>query len=131
VRDEISSADRLRERLKTSLKVAVKARDTIAIAAIRSALGAIDNAEAVDPSPHAPGPTRGRIATARLGVGVGDVARRELSAQEVIEILRAEVSDRYAAAEEYEGLGRTQEASRLRADTAIFASHLDDLMRDS
>jgi uncharacterized protein len=56
------SAENLRERLSRALPVAMKARDRVAVAALRSALSAIANAEAVDPSrspPSAarPGPT--------------------------------------------------------------------------
>ena len=55
-------ADSLRERLSRALPAAMKARDRVAVAALRSALAAIANAEAVDPSrsppPAArPGPT--------------------------------------------------------------------------
>ena len=59
--------DRLRQRLRESLKVALYARDTIVVAALRSAISAIDNAEAVDRA-HARAPIGGPIADARLGV---------------------------------------------------------------
>ena len=42
--------ENLRERLSGALPVAMKARDRVAVAALRSALAAIANAEAVDPS---------------------------------------------------------------------------------
>jgi uncharacterized protein len=52
-----SGADNLRQRLSRALPVAMKARDRVAVAALRSALAAIANAEAVDttrtPSPAA------------------------------------------------------------------------------
>ncbi|MFF2391084.1 hypothetical protein [Nocardia sp. NPDC058114] len=38
----------LRERLRAALKTAMKARDLGAVTALRSALAAIDNAEAID-----------------------------------------------------------------------------------
>jgi uncharacterized protein YqeY len=46
--------DSLRERLSRALPVAMKARDRVAVAALRSALAAIANAEAVDPSRSPP-----------------------------------------------------------------------------
>ena len=95
---------------------AIKARDRNAASALRSALSSIDNAGAVERS----GSTK-----ATLGVGVGDVARRELSEQDMLEILRAEVRERSAAAAEYERLGRGEEARRLRAEAEAIASHLD------
>jgi uncharacterized protein YqeY len=45
-----SGAENLRERLGRALPAAMKARDRVAVAALRSALAAIANAEAVDPS---------------------------------------------------------------------------------
>ena len=41
--------DDLRDRLRRALPVAMKAQDRPAVAALRSTLAAIDNAEAVDP----------------------------------------------------------------------------------
>ncbi len=117
-------ATRLRERLRAALRVALKTRDPIATAALRSAVSAIDNAEAVD-RPPTQGRADGRIAEARLGVGVGDFARRELSATDIIEIIRDEVTDRDSAAADYERRGRTKEATRLRAEAATLSSLLD------
>jgi len=113
----------MRRRLRESLKVALAMHDHIATAAIRSAMSAIDNAEAVDVS-HAP-PPAGTIGDIRLGVGAGEAARRELSAQDVLGVVQAEVSDRRAAAAEYERLGRTGEASRLRAEANALVSVLE------
>jgi uncharacterized protein len=42
-------AGNVRDRLRRALPAAIKAQDTVAVAALRSALAAIDNAEAVDP----------------------------------------------------------------------------------
>jgi uncharacterized protein YqeY len=111
-----TDADRLRERLRAALRAALKTRDPIATAALRSAVSAINNAEAVD-RPHAPGP--------RLGVGAADVRRRELSANDIVEIIRDEVTDRDSAAADYERRGRTKEATRLRAEAATLSSLLD------
>jgi uncharacterized protein YqeY len=128
--DGISLADRLRQGLKATLRVALKARDTTAVAALRSAISAIDNAEAVDRS-LASKPAGGVIAAARLGVGVGDVARRELSRQDVVEILRGEITERTAAAAEYERLGRAEKANRLRAEAIALVPHLDEALHES
>ena len=111
----------MRRRLRESLKVALNARDKVAVAALRSALSAIDNAEAVDRS-HAPAPSGGTIGDVRLGVGAGEVARRKLSTQDVIAVIRAEVLDRTRAAAEYERLGRSDEAGRLRAEATTLLS---------
>lgn len=75
--------DPLQARLRVALREAMKAKDAVAISALRSALSAVGNAEAVAPAePGAPfRPT--------LGVGAADVARRELSLDEASR-LRAE-----------------------------------------
>jgi uncharacterized protein len=120
---------RLRQRLRESLKVAMRAGDSTAIAAFRSAVSAIDNAEAVDLS-NAPGPTGGAIEDALLGVGAGEVARRELSAKDVVEIVRAEVREHAAAAAEYERLGRPEQASRFNAQATALESFLETAVKE-
>ncbi len=106
----------LQQRLRESFTAALKARDAVATAALRSALAAIDNAAAVDAASGSH-PT--------LGVGTRDVARRELSPGEVREIVRREVSDREAAATEYESRAKRDQARRLRAEAAVLAEVLD------
>jgi Yqey-like protein len=101
----------------------MSARDTIAVAALRSAMSALDNAEAVDRS-HAPPPTS-VIGDVRRGVGAAEVSRRELSEQDAVEIVRAEVTERTAAASEYERLGRAEQATRLRAEAAALLTFLE------
>ena len=114
----------LRLRLRESLKVALSARDGIAATAIRSAMAAIDNAGALDAG-RTPAPTGGAMRPVHLGVGAADVPRRELSAQEVIEIVRREVHDRQAAAAQYERLGRAEKAGRLTAEAQALESILE------
>src|SRR6266550_3651045 len=115
----------IRQRLNDSLRAAMKVRDAAAASAFRSAIGAIDNAEAVE-RPQDPAPQTGRVAKTRLGVGVADFARRELSKQDVIEILRAEVADRTLAAAQYERMGRADRAASLRAEEVALLTFLDD-----
>lgn len=121
--------ERLRQRLRESLKVALNARDTIAVAALRSAMSAVDNAEAVDRS-HAPAPSGGTTGDVRLGVGAGEAARRKLSTQDVIEVIRAEVLERTLAAAEYERFDRADEASRLRAEATTLLSFLQTALTE-
>ncbi|MBX6723341.1 MAG: hypothetical protein IRY92_08930, partial [Dactylosporangium sp.] len=86
----------LRQRLQDALPVALKARDRAAVAALRSALAAIANAEAVN-RPAAS--DRGQaIEQTSVGVGVAEVERRVLTADQVEQIVRAEVAERLAAA---------------------------------
>lgn len=114
----------LRQRLRESLKVALQSRDSAGAAAFRSALSSLDNAEAADRS-LAPPPTGGVGGDVRLGVGAGEVVRRTLSAQEVLEVIRAEIRDRLTAAAEYEELGRAEQASSLKAGATALESFLE------
>jgi uncharacterized protein YqeY len=106
------------ERLRVALKSALKAQDRTALSAIRSALAAIDNAGAVQSYSGRPSISRGHIAKAVAGLGAADVARRELVDREILDIIRAEVSERRLAAVEYRRGGRAYEAERLEAEAA-------------
>jgi uncharacterized protein len=127
-------AETLRQRLSRALPAAMKARDRVAVAALRSALAAIANAEAVDPSP-APPPTTGQpdpagaggdapFAGTVAGLGAAEVARRRLTGTQVEEVVRAEVADRETAAADYERAGRVEQAERLRGEAEVLASYL-------
>jgi uncharacterized protein YqeY len=119
-----SEREPLRLRLRVALTRALKTHDSTAVTALRSALGAIDNAESIDPS-HAPKAESGPIAGAVSGLGAGEVVRRALSEREMEDIVRAEVTSRQSAAVEYERLDRSEDAARLRAEAAILGDHLD------
>ncbi len=112
----------LRQRLREALTVAMKARDRVAVAALRSTLAAIDNAEAVD----RPASVDARLAIERIPVGVGaaEVARRVLTEAQVEQIVRAEVAEREAAARDYDGAGRPDRAETLRGEAGVLAAHL-------
>ena len=53
------------------------------------------------------------------------MARRAQDDSEIERIVRAEIADRHSAADEYERLGRTDRADRLRAEAQALVSHLD------
>jgi hypothetical protein len=97
----------------------MKSRDPIARSAIRSALGAIDNAGSVGVNDRDLPGSSGHIAGSVQGLGAGDVLRREMDDGQIIEIVRAEVTSRERAAEEYEGLGWVDEAARLRSECEV------------
>ena len=62
-----------RERMRAALPVAMKARDAVAVAALRATLGAIDNAEAVE---RPVGAERGQaIEQSAVGVGAAEAGR--------------------------------------------------------
>jgi uncharacterized protein YqeY len=86
-----------------------------ATSALRSTLAAIANAEAVDAT-HSSRPA--------LGVGARDVPRRPLSDDEVLAIIRREISEREQAALEFESRGHAERAARLRAEASILEKHV-------
>ena len=120
-------------RLQAALTGALSSRDMIAAAAIRSALAAIGNAEAVPlrstprPAPATDGSRRppigsGHIADAAVGLGATEAARRQLTEADIAEIVLAEITDRRSAADQYDRLDRTERAERLRREAAILAN---------
>ena len=117
-------ADLVRERLRGALRQAMKDRDQNAVAGLRSAIAAIDNAEAVEPGELKA--AAGAIAGARTGLGAAEARRRELSPTEVAALVRSEVDERRAAADSYAGAGRHEPAERLRAEAAALAHHVPD-----
>ena len=116
-------------RLRRALAEALRARDTIAVSALRSALGAIGNAEAVEPGaaglvgPGSPGgPGSPHVAGAVAGLGAAEMARRALTAAEVEQIVRSEAAEREDAARGYERGGHADRAARLRREAQVLRS---------
>ena len=109
--------------LRQALTAALRARDGVAVSALRSALAAIENAGAVDPA-QAPQADSGPIAGAVAGLGAGEVPRRSLGPDELRALVGAEVEHRRTAAREYAELGRPDHADRLRAEADVLAAHL-------
>lgn len=119
-------AGTVRDRLRAALSAAMRARDSVVVAAIRSTLGAIDNAEAVDAAQvPKPGAGHAMLAGTVQGLRAVEVERRTLSAAELDEIVRAEVADRHATARDYERLGHQAPAERLRGEAAVLSAYLD------
>jgi uncharacterized protein len=115
----------MRSRLREHLTAALKARDAVAVAALRSALAAIDNAEAVDAGAAAPRPPSSpHVAGASAGVGSSDVERRALSEADIREIVREQIEERTNAAEQYDRHGRPEQAERLRREAAVLSDYL-------
>jgi len=113
------------DRLRTDLTAAMKARDAVAVSALRSAIAAIGNAEAVSveaaPMPATGGP---HVAGSVPGLGAGEAPRRELSDADVAAIVREQADERLAAAGQYERLGDDGRGARLRAEAAVLAAYL-------
>ena len=106
-------------RLQQALSRALKERDTEAVSALRSALGAIANAEAV-PVPQRTG------TEVMLGVGPSEVPRRELTKDEIDGIVEAEIVERRQAAAGLVGLGQDAHMERLVEQAKV----LERVLRD-
>lgn len=104
----------------------MKARDKPAVSALRSALAAIDNAEAVrlDAAPAAD-TASADVAGAVAGVGSAEVPRRDLSPAEVHAVVRNAISERETAAAHYHSAGRTDAAEGLRYEVQVLSSFVD------
>jgi len=90
-------------------------RDTEAVAVLRVAIAAIENAEAQPLD--------------LLGAPVGasrssEVTRRDVPEEEVRALVEAEVDDLERARRQFEGLGEEQRASRLRHQAEVLRSVL-------
>jgi uncharacterized protein len=118
----VSSETDIRGRLGLALREALRARDRVAASALRSALAAIGNAEAVLP-PSGPAPAGNlHIAGAAEGVGAAEAERRSLSEAEIGEIVRAEITERRDAAGQYERAAQADRAERLHREADVLAA---------
>ena len=120
-----------RARLRLALAEALRTRDMIAVSALRSALAAVGNAEAVEPGAAAPtGSGSPHVAGAVAGLGA-EAGRRHLSAAEIEQIVRGEAGERECAAGDYERAGHAGRAGRLRREARVLRSVLADRDRPS
>jgi len=114
-------------RLRAALRDAMRTRDVVAAFALRSALSAIGNAEAV-PAANVPAPsaTSSHVAGAAAGVGAAEVPRRRLSEADISEIVRAEAAERVTAAGQCEHAEHPDRAERLRREARILLGVLGE-----
>ena len=118
----------LRAALEAALRAALGARDLAAAAALRSALAAIANAEAVSgDAVHAvpvPRPGTSRIAMASAGLGSTEVPRRVLDEATIRDIVTAEITERRQAADQYAAAGHVRYSDRLKAEADVLRAVL-------
>ncbi|HKS50953.1 MAG TPA: hypothetical protein VJS67_03700 [Pseudonocardiaceae bacterium] len=104
--------------MRTSLRrdptAALKAQDRVAIAALRSALAAIENAEApaADQAGLATVDSE-HIAGSIVGLGAAEAPRRQLTESDLRAIVETQVQQRLVAATGYEQVDRHDLAQRL------------------
>lgn len=90
----------LKDRLRTDLTAAIKARDPLRSSTLRMVLTSITNAE------------------------VAGKQARELTDDDVIGVLSTEAKKRREAAEAFQNAGRTEMAAKERAETEVLADYL-------
>ena len=116
-------AETWRTVLRASLLAARKKRDSTRATALRSVLSAIDNAETPDTVVvHAR--ASGVVAGAVAGPGATEVARRELSEEQIRDLVRSEIDERRIAADQFTAGGQGERADMLRAEVAVLAGLL-------
>jgi uncharacterized protein YqeY len=96
----------LKERLRTDLNAAMRARDQVRLRALRMALTSITNEE------------------------VSGAAARELSDDDIVKVLIREAKKRREAADAFESAGRTDQAAAERAEGEVLAVYLPAQLTD-
>ncbi|MDL5158247.1 GatB/YqeY domain-containing protein [Actinomycetospora termitidis] len=96
----------LKERLRSDLTTAMKARDQTRVATLRMALTAVANAETAGTEHH------------------------DLSDDEVMDVLVRETKKRRESAEAFDGAGRSELAERERAEEQVLAGYLPQPIAD-
>ncbi len=96
----------LKQRLRSDMTAAMKARDSLALGTLRMALAAITNEE------------------------VSGSTARELTDAEVSAVLSKEVKKRKESAEAFDGAGRSELADKERAESAVISAYLPVQLTD-
>jgi hypothetical protein len=122
--DQAPSAQTLRAALRHGLTTALKARDTEALAALRTAIAAIDNAEAIATADTHRPVTSADIAGASSGVGSTEAVRQSLSSGQLRDIVCEQITEYAREADRYDALGQPDAAQRLRHRARILAAHV-------
>src|ERR1700761_5248458 len=92
VPDQDRRTDELRAALRRGLSAALKARDADALTALRVAVAAVDNAEAIAVTDTRSPTTSADIAGASRGVGSSEAVRQSLSLQQLRDAVREQVA---------------------------------------
>lgn len=106
----------LRNQMSQDLRTAMKSRDKVAVSLLRTLMAALDNAEAVavDLATLPKVPTTERH----------EVPRKELTSDDVQQLLERELAERQRVHGEYAALGLADEAKRLQTEIELIAVYL-------
>ena len=117
-------AGALRAALRRDLTSAIKARETETVSALRTAIAAIGNAEAIPADGATQPTTSSHFAGARAGLGAAEAARRDLSGSDIRAILGELITGYQHEADGYDALGQADAARRLRTQARLLAAYL-------
>ena len=121
----------LRTVLRTRLTTAMRERDRAAVSALRSAVAAIENAEAV-PVHDGPTPTASAdVAGAAVGLGATEAQRRLLGEDAERSLVLAEVQSLVEAEAAYAAAGDRDRAQSAAVGVAVLTAVLDEVGDDS
>jgi uncharacterized protein YqeY len=115
----------VRERIADELKAAMRARDRVAIGALRSVSAAIANAQAVAVTEPTGGAGGSAHVAGAVGLGATEAERRELTDGELDAIVADEISERETAASAYLANGYADRAERLQQEAAVIRDLVD------
>ncbi|WP_190021490.1 GatB/YqeY domain-containing protein [Streptomyces hiroshimensis] len=101
----------------------MRARDKTAVSALRATLAALDNAEAVPVDEAAL--RGGAFEQSPVGAGATEAPRRELSERCMIDVVRAEATERLEVAAQLTAPAHADRAAQLRAEAAVLLHFLD------
>jgi uncharacterized protein len=117
-------SDDLRTHLRRRLSSALRDQDRPAVSVLRSALAALDDAEAVQPAEGLRPEASEHFAGGVAGLGAAEVERRVLTAESQRGIVEAEIEARLAAAATYEQHGQNARGAELRSGAAVLRAVL-------
>lgn len=115
------------DHLRTELVVALRARDTPVVSALRACLAALANAEAVPAEATTLDTGSEHVAGAAAGLGASEAGRQELSEAQQREIVVQEADDLTEHARRLQEAGRSADA----ADAVRSARLLTDVLQRS
>ena len=118
-------SDDLRSHLRRHLGAAVRHRDRIAVAALREAIAALDDAEAIPPDGDLKAAAGEYVAGGVVGLGAAEAERRILDAETQRAIVRAEIETRLAVATTYDEQGESARSADLRLGAEVLLAALD------
>lgn len=116
--------DELAGRMRKDLTRAMRARDSSTVRVLRSTLSAVANAEAQPIEASIRLESSGNIAGAAIGVGASEVSRRELTEDDIRNVVASEKNEILDSAAELDRRGATDRATELRAEAAILDRYL-------